>query len=120
MTIPETVQCMIHAGAMAKGSEIFVLDMGDPVKIAGLAEDLKRLPGFEPHRDIGTEYIGLRLGEKLYEELLLGCEGLKNTDHPKIFYGQSMEKDFGKLDGYLKQLKGIAQNGGIKMMHHAP
>ncbi|MFA7462543.1 MAG: polysaccharide biosynthesis protein, partial [Anaerovoracaceae bacterium] len=88
MTIPEAVQLVIQAGAMAGGGEIFVLDMGEPVKIMGLAEKLIRLSGFEPYEDIKIEITGLRPGEKLYEELLLSEEGLRDTAHHKIFVGE--------------------------------
>jgi FlaA1/EpsC-like NDP-sugar epimerase len=87
MTIPEAVQLVIQAGAMAEGGEIFVLDMGEPVKILELAEKLIRLSGFEPYEDIRIEITGLRPGEKLYEELLLSEEGLQDTAHHKIFVG---------------------------------
>lgn len=87
MTIPEAVQLVIQAGAMAKGGEIFILDMGEPVKIMDLAEKLIRLSGFEPYKDIDIVVTGLRPGEKLYEELLLSEEGIKETVHDKIFIG---------------------------------
>ena len=87
MTIPEAVQLVIQAGAMAAGGEIFVLDMGEPVKIMELAEKLIRLSGFEPYEDIKIEISGLRPGEKLFEELLLSEEGLQDTAHHKIFVG---------------------------------
>lgn len=85
MTIPEAAQLVIQAGAMAKGGEIFILDMGKPVKIVDLAEDLIRLSGFEPHEDIKIEFTGIRPGEKLYEELLTAEEGTTSTTHSRIF-----------------------------------
>ncbi|EKX94613.1 MAG: nucleoside-diphosphate sugar epimerase/dehydratase [Peptostreptococcus sp.] len=95
MTIPEAVALVMQAGAMAKGGEIFVLDMGEPVKIDDLARNIIRLSGFEPDEDINIEYTGLRPGEKLFEELLMAEEGLKDTDHKKIFIGkpQTFNKD---------------------------
>lgn len=87
MTIPEAVQLVIQAGAMANGGEIFILDMGEPVKIMDLAEKLIRLSGFEPYEDIDIQVTGLRPGEKLYEELLLSEEGIQETTHEKIFVG---------------------------------
>ena len=87
MTIPEAVQLVIQTGAMARGGEIFILDMGEPVKIMDLAENLIKLSGFEPYKDIDIEITGLRPGEKLYEELLLAEEGIKETGHNKIFIG---------------------------------
>ena len=88
MTIPEAVQLVIQAGAMAKGGEIFVLDMGDAVKIIDLAENVIRMSGFVPYVDIDIEITGLRPGEKLYEELLLDEEGVENTSHGNIFVAQ--------------------------------
>lgn len=85
MTIPEAVQLVIQASAMAKGGEIFVLDMGKPVKIVDLARDLIKLSGFKPDVDIPIEFIGLRPGEKLYEELHLDDESVDTTCHDKIF-----------------------------------
>ncbi len=85
MTIPEAVQLVIQASAMAKGGEIFVLDMGNPVKIVDLARDLIKLSGFKPDVDIPIEFIGLRPGEKLFEELHLGDESVDTTCHDKIF-----------------------------------
>ena len=85
MTIPEAAQLVLEAGAMAKRNEIFVLDMGEPVKILTLAENLIRLSGLEPYRDIDIREIGLRPGEKLYEELLMDNEQLTVTENEKIF-----------------------------------
>ncbi|AOY78271.1 polysaccharide biosynthesis protein [Clostridium formicaceticum] len=107
MTIPEAVQLVIQAGAMAQGGEIFVLDMGDPVKIADLARDLIRLSGFEPDTDIKIEFTGLRPGEKLYEELLLKEEGLQGTKHEKIFVGKPIVSDFKKLQRELMILRTV-------------
>jgi FlaA1/EpsC-like NDP-sugar epimerase len=93
MTITEAVSLVLQAGALAKGGEIFILDMGEPVKIADLAKNLIRLSGYEPDRDIYIEYTGLRPGEKLYEELLMGEEGLQKTSNKLIFVGKPIEFD---------------------------
>jgi len=85
MTIPEATQLVIQAGAMARGGEIFILDMGKPVKIVDLANDLIRLSGFEPEVDIKIQFTGIRPGEKLYEELLTAEEGTTSTKHSRIF-----------------------------------
>jgi FlaA1/EpsC-like NDP-sugar epimerase len=84
MTIPEAVQLVLQAGALGSGGELFVLDMGEPVRIAELARDLIRLSGLEEGADIELRFTGLRPGEKLYEEVLLGYEDVQVTDHPKI------------------------------------
>lgn len=91
MTIPEAVSLVLQAGYYANGGEIFVLDMGAPVKIDDLARNLIKLSGYEPDIDIKIEYTGLRPGEKLYEELLMGEEGLKKTDNELIYIGQPIE-----------------------------
>lgn len=88
MTIPEAVQLVIQAGALARGGEIFILDMGKPVKIADLAHDLIRLSGLQPGKDIKIIYTGLRPGEKLFEELFTKEEGTVATKHDRIFVGQ--------------------------------
>lgn len=85
MTIPEAVELVIQAGALAQGGETFVLDMGEPVKIADLARDLIKLSGYEPDRDIQISYTGVRPGEKLYEELFLSREEMAATRHERIF-----------------------------------
>lgn len=91
MTIPEAVQLVLQAGSMASGGEIFILDMGEPVRIVNLAEDLIRLSGFEPYKDIDIQFTGLRPGEKLFEELLLAEEGIQETHHDKIFIGKPLK-----------------------------
>ena len=93
MTIPEAAQLVLEAGAMARQSQIFVLDMGEPVKILDLAENLIRLSGLEPYRDIEIREIGLRPGEKLYEELLMKSETLTKTENSKIFIEQQQYID---------------------------
>lgn len=104
MTIPEAVSLVLTAGSIAHGGEIFILDMGEPVKIKVLAENLIRLSGFKPHEDIKIEYTGLRPGEKLYEELLLNEEGITKTDNKKIYIGKPIEFDNELLMHHLKEL----------------
>lgn len=93
MTIPEAVSLVLQAGAYAKGGEIFILDMGKPVKIADMARNLIKLSGYEPDIDIKIEYTGLRPGEKLYEELLMKEEGLQDTPNHLIHIGKPIEMD---------------------------
>ncbi len=93
MTIPEAVSLVLQAGAMAHGGEIFVLDMGEPVKIVSLAENLIRMYGKVPYKDIEIHFTGLRPGEKLFEELLMNEEGLTSTSNKKIFIGQQISID---------------------------
>lgn len=93
MTIPEAVSLVLQAGAYAKGGEIFVLDMGEPVKIADLAKNLIRLSGYKLGEDIEIEYTGLRPGEKLYEELLMDEEGLQDTENKMIHIGKPIDMD---------------------------
>src|SRR5262249_10861925 len=88
MTIPEACQLVMQAGAMGRGGEIFVLDMGEPVKIVELARDLIRLSGMNPDRDIEIVFTGVRPGEKLFEELAVDEENVDKTKHPKIFVGR--------------------------------
>lgn len=105
MTIPEAVSLVLQAGAYAKGGEIFVLDMGEPVKILDLAKNLIRLSGHKPGDDIKIEFTGLRPGEKLYEEMLMDEEGLQDTENKLIHIGKPMEFDEKKFMEQLEALK---------------
>lgn len=110
MTIPEAVALVLQAGAYAKGGEIFVLEMGEPVKIDDLARNLIKLSGYTPDVDIKIEYVGLRPGEKLYEEMLMSEEGLKETANKLIHIGKPIEMDYELFAQQLKQLKRAAED----------
>lgn len=105
MTIPEAVSLVLQAGAYAKGGEIFVLDMGEPVKILDLATNLIKLSGYRPGEDIEIKFTGLRPGEKMYEELLMKEEGLKKTANKMIFIGKPIEFDAEQLRCQLEKLE---------------
>lgn len=107
MTIPEAVSLVLEAGAIAKGGEIFVLNMGEPVKILDLAKNLISLSGLEPDVDIKIEFTGLRPGEKLYEEILMDEEGLRETVKEKIYVGQPIEIDEGEFFDRLRRLHDV-------------
>lgn len=110
MTIPEAVQLILQAVTYAKGGEIFVLDMGEPVKIYDLAVSLIKLLGYEPNVDIPIEITGLRPGEKLYEEILMSEEGLTSTKHNKIFISKPMHMEMTELEEKLELLKELEYN----------
>ena len=112
MTIPEAVSLVLQAGLYAKGGEIFVLDMGKPVKIYELAENLIRLNGLRPGEDIKIEITGLRPGEKLYEEILMDEEGLARTDNNMIFVGKPIRFDEESFLAKLEALIAASQENG--------
>ncbi len=107
MTIPEAVSLVLQAGSLAKGGEIFVLDMGEPVKIVSLAENLIRLSGYKPYEEIKIEFTGLRPGEKLYEEILMDEEGMSQTENKLIHIGKPIELD---EDDFFNKLQNLYDN----------
>ena len=111
MTIPEAAQLVLEAGSMAKNGELYVLDMGKPVKILQLAEDMIRMSGFEPYRDIEIQEIGLREGEKLYEELLVKSEELDKTENNMIFIERDRGLSRAEVAEKLSLLEKAVQNG---------
>ena len=116
MTIPEAVSLILQAGAYAKGGEVFVLDMGKPVRIDDMARKMIRLSGFEPDVDIKIVYTGLRPGEKLYEELLLKSEGLQKTDNSLIYIGHQVMYTPEQIEEKLDRLRGVllAENPEVR------
>ena len=112
MTLPEASQLVIQAGALGKGGEVFVLDMGEPIKVLDLARELIRLSGFVPDEDIEIKFVGLRPGEKMFEEILTEKErsrALGDSGHEKIFIAQVEEVDGEKLEKDTKELEGLAR-----------
>jgi FlaA1/EpsC-like NDP-sugar epimerase len=109
MTIPEACQLVIQAGSMGTGSEIFVLDMGEPVKIIDLARDMITLSGFTPDTEIAIEFTGIRPGEKLFEELCVTEENASKTRHPKIFVGNARSVDLAEARSAIDRLAALAE-----------
>ncbi len=120
MTIPEAVQLVVQAGAIGSRGEVFVLDMGDPVKIDDLALDLVRMHGMRPGVDIAIQYTGMRPGEKLHEELLYDAEDLRPTTHPKIrMVGNARPADLARLKGEIRRLIDLAETGDAERTRSA-
>jgi len=105
MTIPEAVQLVLQASVMGRGGEVFVLDMGEQIKVAALARNMIVLAGLVPGKDIDIVFTGLRPGEKLYEELFEGSEQVEPTAHPKIHRAVGAPVPVGELDGWLESLQ---------------
>ncbi|MEF9866254.1 MAG: nucleoside-diphosphate sugar epimerase/dehydratase, partial [Oscillospiraceae bacterium] len=131
MTIPEAVRLVLEAGSMGNGGDIFVLDMGNPVKILELAENLIKLSGFIPYRDIEIKFTGLRPGEKLFEELLMDEEGIQQTENKKIYIGAPLKLNKNTFFDHLTTLKEIAYSNNsenlvqalidmVPTFHHEP
>jgi FlaA1/EpsC-like NDP-sugar epimerase len=116
MTIPEASQLVIQAGAMGRGGEIFVLDMGEPVKIVDLASDMIRLSGLEVGKDIEIQFVGQRPGEKLFEELNCDGEHHRATSHPKIQVAESAKADLAVIQGALEQIQQIADGATVPIV----
>ena len=113
MTITEAVSLILQAGSLGKGGEIFVLDMGHPIKIKELAEQMIRLAGYEPYRDIAVVFTGLRAGEKLSEELFHESEGLIGTGHPKLLLAAYRQLNWDWLNSELHGLAGAIRQGSV-------
>jgi FlaA1/EpsC-like NDP-sugar epimerase len=119
MTIPEACQLVMQAGAMGEGGEIFVLDMGEPVKIVDLARDLVRLSGLVPDRDIEIKFSGIRPGEKLFEELAVDSEAVDKTKHPKIYVGKFRPYEQQRIEAGLDRLHALTDSGDVLAIKRA-
>jgi FlaA1/EpsC-like NDP-sugar epimerase len=119
MTIPEAAQLVLQAGALGRGGEIFVLDMGEPVRILDLAKETITLSGLRPFEDINIVFTGIRPGEKLYEELQTSDERVEKTRHPKIFIGRIAAYPEEKVHHTLERLSLLAENGWDRELRRA-
>lgn len=119
MTIPEACQLILQAGTMGRGGEIFVLDMGEPVKIVDLARDLIRLSGFTPDEDISIQFSGVRPGEKLFEELSIDEENATKTRHPKIFVGTFRPYPWEAVEHGLERLHALSEGSAPDLIREA-
>jgi FlaA1/EpsC-like NDP-sugar epimerase len=119
MTIPEACQLVLQAGAMGRGGEIFVLDMGEPVKIVTLAMDLIRLSGLEPEQDIEIKFTGVRPGEKLFEELAVDEENVDKTRHPKIYVGRFRSHTLPEIERGLADLHPLSNSRDVNAIKRA-
>ena len=111
MSIPEAAQLILQAGAMGEGGEIFILEMGEPIRIVDMVRDLIRLNGLEPEKDIAIEFTGLRPGEKLHEELITSGEGIVSTEHEKIMVLRGKTRDAAALLAQIETLLAISRKG---------
>ena len=111
MTIPEASQLVLQAGAMGEGGEVFILDMGEPVRILDLARDLISLSGLKPDEDIEIRFSGVRTGEKLFEELSTDAEHATKTRHPKVFVGRVAAQQWDVVVQAVEQLVALASAG---------
>lgn len=118
MTIPEASQLVLQAGALGEGGEIFILDMGEPVKILDLAEDMVRLSGLIPYEDIDIQFTGIRQGEKLFEELEITGESLLKTKHPKIYIGKIAKYSPAQVQGMLEEFQSAVDVSNEQMVRH--
>src|SRR5574338_525968 len=112
MTIPEASQLVLQAGAMGGGGEIFILDMGEPVRIADLARELITLSGLKPGEDVEIRFTGVRPGEKLFEELSVDAEAAGRARHPKIFVGHFRPHAWDDVQRHVSDLAALADRGG--------
>jgi FlaA1/EpsC-like NDP-sugar epimerase len=119
MTIPEASQLVMQAGAMGQGGEIFILDMGEPVRIVDLARDLITLSGLRPGEDVEIEFTGVRPGEKLFEELATDAEHADKTKHPKVFIGRIKPHDLDATEAGVQALLEAAEAGVVELVRTA-